>query len=91
MLDIVRRDAPWGWGVHPKQFLLEHAWVRNTKPNNMANNTLKYLRLDPARRAERRAAWNRPITWPVWAGLGVLVLSALPAWVAYRRREHGRG
>jgi ABC-type transport system substrate-binding protein len=91
MLAIARRDAPWGWGVHPKQFLLEHAWVRNTRPNNMANNTLKYLKLDPARRAVSRAAWNRPITWPIWAGLGLLVVSALPAWVAYRRRERGRG
>jgi ABC-type transport system substrate-binding protein len=89
MLDIARQDAPWAWGVHPKQFLLEHAWVHNTKPSHMANNTLKYLRLEPERRAERRAAWNRPILWPMAAVVGVLVLSAVPAVVAYRRRERG--
>jgi ABC-type transport system substrate-binding protein len=87
MLDIARRDAPWAWGVHPKQFTLEHDWVRNAKPNNMANNTLKYLRLDPAARAQSREAWNRPVLWPI-AVLGtVLVAGVVPAVVAYRRRE----
>jgi ABC-type transport system substrate-binding protein len=87
MLDIVRRDAPWAWGVHPKQFLLEHAWMANAKPNHMANNTLKYLRLDPALRAEHREAWNRPVLWPLAAVFGVLVVSAIPAFISYRRRE----
>ncbi|MFL6652986.1 MAG: ABC transporter substrate-binding protein, partial [Sulfurifustaceae bacterium] len=45
MVAIARRDAPWIWGLHPKNFLLEHVWVHNTKPNHMANNTLKYLRI----------------------------------------------
>jgi ABC-type oligopeptide transport system substrate-binding subunit len=87
MVDIARRDAPWAWGVHPKQFLLEHDWMANAKPNHMANNTLKYLRLDAPRRAERRAAWNRPVLWPVALLLAVLLGSAVPAVIAYRRRE----
>src|SRR3990170_555145 len=40
-----RRAAPWAWGPHPTRVLLEHAGVDNTKPNTMANNTLKYLLL----------------------------------------------
>jgi oligopeptide transport system substrate-binding protein len=87
MVDIARRDAPWSWGINPKQFVLEHAWMANTKPNQIANNTYKYLRIDPARRAESREAWNRPVLWPIAALLGVLLVSALPAVVAYRRRE----
>lgn len=90
MLEIVRRDAPWAWGVHPKQFLLEHAWVYNTKPHNMANNTLKYLRLDPQLRAERREAWNRPVVWPLYALLALGALAAVPAVVTWRRREWRR-
>jgi len=89
MIDIARRDAPWMWGMHPKQFLLEHAWMSNAKPHNMANNTLKYSRLDPDKRAELRAAWNRPVIWPVALALGVLAAGAVPAVVAYRRRERG--
>jgi ABC-type transport system substrate-binding protein len=87
MLDIARRDSPWIWGMHPKNFLLEHAWMSNTKLHNMANNTLKYSRLDPEKRAELRLAWNRPVAWPIAAVLGVLAASAVPAVVAYRRRE----
>ena len=90
MIDIARRDAPWIWGMHPKQFLLEHAWMSNTKPHNMANNTLKYIRLDPVKREELRAAWNRPVIWPVALVLGVLAAGALPAIVTYRRKERAR-
>ncbi len=89
MLALARHDAPWLWGVHPKQFLLEHAWVANAKPNHMANNTLKYLRLDPVRRAQAREAWNRPVVWPLVAVLGLLVTGALPAFLMWRRRERG--
>jgi oligopeptide transport system substrate-binding protein len=89
MVEIARRDAPWAWGVHPKQFLLEHAWVSNTKPNQMANNTLKYLRIDPARRTQARQAWNRPVTWPVFVLLGLLAVTAIPAVRTWRRRERG--
>jgi ABC-type transport system substrate-binding protein len=87
MTEILRRDAPWAWGFHPKGFSLLHAWYHNVKPNLMANNTLKYKRLDPELRAQSRAEWNPPILWPVWALLVVLVVSALPAYVIHRRRE----
>ncbi len=89
MLDIARRDAPWAWGVHPKQFVLMHAWLSNDKPNHMANNTFKYLRLDPQRRAARREAWNRPVLWPIGALLVALTVSLVPAVITYRRRERG--
>lgn len=89
MVDIARRDAPWDWGVHPKDFLLLHSWVYNAKPNNMANNRLKYLRIDPVRRAELRAAWNRPVLWPIAVIVGLLVGVTVPAVVAYRKRERG--
>jgi hypothetical protein len=52
----------------------------------MANNTLKYKRIDPARRAGLRARWNRPILWPVAAALVIPLLGALPAVVGYVRR-----
>lgn len=89
MVDLARRDGPWVWGMHPKTFLLLHSWVYNAKPSNMANNTLKYLRLDPGKRAELRAAWNRPVTWPVAVVIGLLAAAAVPAVAAYRRRERG--
>jgi oligopeptide transport system substrate-binding protein len=87
MLEILRRDAPWVWGLHPKAFSLHHAWYRNVKPNLMANNTLKYKAVDPELRARKRREWNRPVVWPLLLVGGLLLLSAIPAVIGYRRRE----
>jgi ABC-type transport system substrate-binding protein len=87
MLAILRHDAPWVWGFHPKDFALAHQWVRNRKPNKMAHNSLKYQRIDPALRERLRDQWNHPVLWPVAVLVGVLVLLLLPAIAVYRRRE----
>lgn len=87
MVEIARRDAPWMWGLHPKSFSLHHAWYHNVKPNLMANNTLKYKRLEPGKRAQARAAWNQPVLWPFALLGGVVLASIVPAVVSYRRRE----
>jgi ABC-type transport system substrate-binding protein len=90
MLAIARRDAPWIWGFHAKSYTLHHAWLYNAVPNLMANNTLKYRRVDPLAREAARRAWNEPVLWPLW-GLGlILVLGALPAVWIYHRRERSR-
>jgi ABC-type transport system substrate-binding protein len=87
MLEIVRRDAPWIFAYYPKSFGLRHGWVTNVKPNLMANNTLKYRRIDPVLRAERREAWNQPVLWPIVLLVGGLVAAITPAVVAWRRHE----
>ena len=88
MVEIVRRDAPWLWGVNPKQFVLSHAWYHNAKPNLMANNSLKYRRIDPELRAQKRREWNEPVIWPLWLVLLALVVGTLPAIITYVRKEH---
>ena len=90
MVDIVRRDAPWIFAFHPKAFGLRHAWVHNVKPNLMANNTLKYRRIDPVLRAQKREAWNEPVVWPIGAGIALVVLAIAPAWLGWRRHERAR-
>jgi len=91
MVDIARRDSPWLWGLHPKSFSLHHSWYHNIKPNLMANNTLKYKRLEPQLRAKKRDAWNNPVTWPLYAMLILFVVGILPGIISYRRKEHGTG
>jgi len=91
MVAIAQRDAPWIWGLHPKRFSLFHGWVYNVKQNDMANNTLKYKRIDPRLRAERRVDWNRPVLWPVLLVLAVLVAAMIPALATYRRKQRARG
>ena len=87
MTAILREDAPWIWGFHPKDYTLRHAWLTNRKPSKVGHNTLKYQRIDAALREQRRAEWNRPVIWPL-LGLALVLGTAIwPAWQGYRRRE----
>ncbi|MCF6282187.1 MAG: ABC transporter substrate-binding protein [Candidatus Polarisedimenticolaceae bacterium] len=87
MVKILRHDAPWSWGFNPKGFSLHHAWYKNATPNLMANNTLKYKRIDSLLREQRRQDWNPPIIWPVWLLLIVLIAAIMPAIYMFRQRE----
>ncbi len=87
MLVILRHDAPWVWGFHPKDYTLHHAWLANRKPTKVGNNTLKYQRIDPALREKLRGEWNKPIVWPIVLLLLAALAVAYPAWRNYRRFE----
>ncbi|MGH8772800.1 MAG: ABC transporter substrate-binding protein, partial [Burkholderiales bacterium] len=91
MVEIARYDAPWSWGFHPKEYLLSHSWNANQKLNEMARNGLKYRRVDPQVRIEKRAQWNQPVVLPIAIVAGVLAISIAPAIVTYRRRERAKG
>lgn len=88
MLKIVRRDAPWAFDFHPVAFSLNHAWYHNAKPNLMANNTLKYKRIDPVLRQQKRLQWNKPNWAPLMIISVILVLLILPGVITYVRKEH---
>lgn len=87
MTEILRRDAPWLWGFHPKAFSLFHSWYKNVKPNLMANNLLKYKRVDGDLRKVKRAEWNQPNYYPLILLFVLLVVSFIPAVVEFYRRE----
>lgn len=91
MLELLRHDAPWVWSYFPKDYTLHHGWVFNRKPNQIANNGLKYQRLDPALRQQKRREWNPPVVWPLLLIVVVLALGAVPAVAAFRRRERRTG
>ncbi len=87
MIAIAREDAPWLWGWHPVAFSLHHKWYSNAKPNLMANNTLKYKRVDPVMRSAKRKAWNQPVLWPLkWVVL-LFLLFMIPAVLIWWRKE----
>ena len=87
MVEVARHDAPWVWSFFPKDYGLHHAWVHNRKPHSIANNGLKYQRIDPALRAQRQREWNQPTLWPVALAAGLFVLTLAPAVRTFRRRE----
>jgi len=90
MLEILRRDSPWLWGFHPKGYVLQHGWLHNIKPNIMANNKLKYWRVDTAQRDRMRLEWNQPVRWPLWFGAAAILLFGYWMWRVLRRREEAR-
>jgi ABC-type transport system substrate-binding protein len=90
MVDILREESPWLFGFFPKAFSLHHAWYRNAKPHLMANNTLKYKRVDGVSRAEAQRSWNRPVLWPIGVVLLLLIVSLIPAVRGFRARERSR-
>ena len=90
MLEIVRRDSPWMWGYHPKNYVLQHSWLSNVKANVMANNKLKYWRVDAQRRDVLRRDWNQPARWPLWLGAVVVLLFGVWLWRMLRQREEAK-
>ncbi len=86
MQNIVRSDSPWIFGLHPKKFSLFHSWYQNRKPHAMANNELKYLRINVDERTEKRKAWNKPGIWPLFLGIIVSLAAAYFLTKAYQHR-----
>ena len=88
MVELFRRDAVWLNAHFPKEIYLNNSWVHNTKRHGISKGTLKYLRLDPEKRAQKQAQWNDPVTWPLFAGGLLLAAMVLPGVTAYRRRQN---
>lgn len=87
MIDIVRQDAPWVFGVFPKEYVLDHQWVYPQKLNVIANNTLKYVNVDAQLREKLIQQWNKPKIWPIVLLFFASLLIMVPVIVSYLRRE----
>ena len=87
MLEILREDAPWIWGVHPKSLALFHQWYQNVLPHAMANNTLKYKRVDAALRAAKQKEWNQPVLLPLVLFVLILLLMGFLLKRVYQNRQ----
>lgn len=90
MLALLYRDVPWASGFHPHSYVLNNAWVYNSKPHGISKSVLKYLRIDPQQRLEQQAALNSPVVWPLMVVALLVVIMALPGYLAYRRRLNQR-
>lgn len=84
---IIRQDAPWIFGYYPKAFSLYHHWFHNLKPNLMANNKLKYTRIDIEQRQIARQQWNQPVLWPLALVVILLILIVLQVLRVQRQRS----
>ncbi len=87
MLLIFQEDAPWVSAFHPIGFGLYHEWYLNAYPNLMANNTLKYKKIDPDLRMKSRKAWNRPVVWPLLLISFIFIASTVPVAIKIFRKN----
>lgn len=55
MRDIVVEEAPWVFNLHRTRYSVVHGWLNNFKWSDVQNDTFKYLRVDPKRRAELKS------------------------------------
>ena len=86
MIEILRADGPWIWGYYPKSFFLHYDWYGNIKPHLMANNVLKYRKLDVQKRKDSIVSRNQPAIMPLIITLLAMALFLLPAIGIYYRR-----
>lgn len=88
MVEIYREEAVWLFAYYPKDIYLSNPWVSNTKRHGISKATLKYINIDDEMRQLKRAEWNQPITWPLFAGAVLMIGLVLPGITAYRRRQN---
>lgn len=88
MVAILRNDSPWVFGLYPKEYMLSQSWLSPIKPNPVANNILKYQKIDPALRMQKIHKWNQPIFWPLLLILGILIAILLPVMLGYWKKIH---
>ncbi len=88
MVKLYQDDAVWLFAYTPKEVYLNNAWVHNTKRHGIDKGTLKYIRLDTQLRAQKQAQWNKPVSWPLYAGALLIFAMVVPGVSAYRRRQN---
>ncbi|MFI4956796.1 MAG: ABC transporter substrate-binding protein [Gammaproteobacteria bacterium] len=87
LIEIIQKDAPMVWGYHPEEFLLKQSWFSNVIVSGMANNTLKYQKIDVTARTAMQDKEDKPTFWPAVLVLLVLIAAIVPVWREYRKRE----
>jgi ABC-type transport system substrate-binding protein len=87
MRTLLEEERPWIELFHPEDYHLVQGWLRNVKPTGLTVPVFKYYDVEPAPRAERRAAWNRPVRWPAYALGAIGVALLVPGVVTYLRER----
>lgn len=87
MIKIMQHDAPWIGVWHPYSYVLNNAWVSNTKPHGISKAVLKYYKVNAQQRTLMQHKWNQPVLWPAIIVALVLVLVVIPGVIAWRRHQ----
>jgi oligopeptide transport system substrate-binding protein len=87
MLAILEQERPWIELYHRENYELSHAWLANTQSTGISNPTYKFKDVEPQLRAQLQAEWNKPVRWPLYLVLFVVVALTVPAVRTYYRER----
>ncbi len=87
MLEHLRYDVPWIFGLHGKSIMLSQQWTSPMKSDSLVSDILKYIAVDVPLRNQLRARWNPPVWWPIGLFGLLCVLFLLPFVHAYYKRQ----
>ena len=87
MIELLRHDAPWAFGIYSETLVLSQQWVSPIKTNSIAVGNLKYRAIDVPLRNTLRHEWNRPILWPIGVFIVLIILLLLPFVWAYHKKQ----
>ena len=87
MLEMLRFDAPWVFGLHGKSIMLSQTWTSPMKSDPLIADILKYIAIDVPKRNELRKTWNQPILWPIALFVLLCFIFIIPFVCAYYKRQ----
>ncbi|MBN1653444.1 MAG: peptide ABC transporter substrate-binding protein [Deltaproteobacteria bacterium] len=87
MRKILEDERPWIEFFHREAYMLFHGWMKNVKPSGLSTPMTKYRDIDAKERAKKRAAWNEPVTWPLYALFFIALLILIPGIRTYLRER----
>ena len=88
MISILERERPWIEILHDETYTLTHAWMKNLKAFGLFDFSVKYRDIEPRSRAAARAAWNKPVLWPLWVLAILAVIFIVPGIVTFFRERN---
>jgi oligopeptide transport system substrate-binding protein len=90
MRDMSMEECMWIPIYHQVAVSVSYDWQSNVKSHPIANDFFIYRDIDKTKRAENRAAWNRPRYEIAFLPFIVIFLGALPAWNIFQKRINRR-
>jgi hypothetical protein len=87
MRGILEDERPWIELYYPEDYTLYHGWVSNVRSSGLSMPSLKHYDLDPGKRRAAQQAWNRPVLWPAFALLALVVAIVVPGARTYLKER----
>ena len=87
MKAILEDDCPWIPIYHQEDFLLAHRWMQRVKSHPITGSNFRYYFIDKPDRDQARILWNKPVIWPAFILLGLLLAIFVPATITVRKER----